>query len=67
MNFHPIPKDFDSIDGASFDFDDFIFGTGDAELVQSGMGTSTIARAIETARTSGGASSHLSSSRSDSH
>ena len=58
MDFPPILKDFGSIDGASFDFDDFIFGTGDVEAVQSGVGTSAAVGAIEATRTSGGASSH---------
>ena len=52
------------MDGASFDFDDFIFETGDAEVVQSSAGTSTTVGATEAARTSGGAPS---GSRSDSH
>ena len=39
MDSPPIPEDFGSIDGASFDFDDFLYGTGDAEVVQSGAQT----------------------------
>ena len=33
MDFPHIPKDFDSVEGASFDFNDFIFETGNAEAV----------------------------------
>ena len=50
------------MDGASFDFDDFIFGS-DAKAVQSGVGTSIAIEVIETAGTSGEASSYLSDSR----
>ena len=53
MNFPPISEDFSSIDGASFDFNDFIFGTSDTEAVQFGTGTSIIVGAIEAAGTSG--------------
>ena len=38
------------MDGASFD--DFIFGTGDTMVVQSGVGTSATTRATEATRTS---------------
>ena len=67
MNFPSIPEDFDSMDGASFDFDNFIFGTGDAEAMQSGVRTSTTIGATETAGNSSGAPSHPSSFRSNSN
>ena len=57
MNFPPIPKYFSCMDGASFDFDDFIFGTSDVVVVQSGAGTFATAGTTKTARTSGGAPS----------
>ena len=57
MDFPPIPEDFGCMVGASFDFDDFIFESGDAVAVQSSAGTSTTVGATEAARTSGGAPS----------
>ena len=63
MDFPPILEDFSCMDIASFDFDDFIFGTGDAEAVQSGVRASTATRATKTTRASGGAPSHPSGSR----
>ena len=50
------------MDGASFNFDDFIFETGDAEVMQSSVGTSAATGATGTDGTSSGAPSHLSSS-----
>ena len=54
MEFPPILNDFSSIDGASFDFDEFFFGMDGVEYVKFGAGTSATAGAIETTRTSGG-------------
>ena len=45
------------MDGASFDFDDFIFATGDAEAVQSSAGTSAAVGATKATGNSGGAPS----------
>ena len=41
------------MDGASFDFDDFIFRTGNVVAVQFGAGISATTRATKAARTSG--------------
>ena len=49
MDFPPISKNFSSMDGSSFDFDDFVFGTEDAEVVHSRTGTSTTDGATKTA------------------
>ena len=66
MNF---PHILDSIDEVPLSIDDLNLEIGDVEVVQTSAGatrtnarTSTTARAIKTARTSGGASSHPSSS-----
>ena len=64
MDFPLIPEDFDSMDGASFDFDNFIFGTGDAEAMQSGIGTFAIAGATKIVGTNCGVSSHPFGSQS---
>ena len=66
MDFPPIPEDFGSINGASFDFNDFVFETGDAEAVQSSVRTYAAIEATETARTSDRAPSHLSRFQSSS-
>ena len=58
MDFPPIPEDFGSKYGASFDFDDFLYGIGDAETVQSGVGTSDTAGAMEAVGTIGKAPSN---------
>ena len=40
MDFPPIPDDFGSMDGTSFNFDNFNLRTDGAEAMQSGAGTS---------------------------
>ena len=63
MDFSPILENFSCMVSASFDFDDFIFGTGDADPVQFGVGTSTAIGAIKTTGTISGAPPYPSSSR----
>ena len=63
MDFPYIPDKFGSMDGASFDFDNFDFRT---EAVQSGAGTSAVAKATETTGISSGAFPYPFGSQSDS-
>ena len=65
MDFPRIFEDFNSMDDASFDFDDFLYGMSDTDVVQSSVGTSATAGTIETTGTSGGASPCPSSSQRD--